>query len=133
MVRITCLDSETVEKKGQPAFQNVLTTSELARVLLWPTSQPRRVRGRRSSAGYSLMILTIMVVLIIMVILIVVVILIMMILVLMARRFAAIVVVVSPDKASREQRADRAQQQRKLQNRPFGSIHRVSSGNGETA
>ena len=55
--RTTCLDSETVEKKGQPAFQNMLTTSELARVLLWLTSQPRRVRGRRSAAVYSGIIL----------------------------------------------------------------------------
>jgi hypothetical protein len=55
------------------------------------------------------MILSIMVVLIIMVILVIVVILIMMILVLMARRFAAIAIVVSPDKASHEQRADGAQ------------------------
>ena len=72
-----------------------------------------------------------MVVLIIMVILVVVVILIVMILILMAWRF--VVIVVSPDEASRKQHGDCAQQDRQFQSRPFGSMHRVSSGNDETA
>ena len=74
-----------------------------------------------------------MVVLIIMMILVVMVILIMMIVILRARRFVAIVIVVSPDKASRKQHGDCAQQDRQFQSRPFGSMHRVSSGNDETA
>ena len=52
---------------------------------------------------------------------------------LMARRFAAIVVVVSPDKASRKQYRDCAQHDCQFQNRPFAFIHRVSSGDDETA
>jgi hypothetical protein len=64
-------------------------------------------------------------------ILVVVVILIMMIVILMPRRF--VVIVVSPDKASRQQHGDCAQQDRQFQSWPCGSLHRVSSGNDETA
>jgi hypothetical protein len=56
-----------------------------------------------------------MVVLIFVVLLIFMVILIMMFLILMARRFVAIAVVVSPDKASRCQHRDCAQQSRQFQ------------------
>jgi len=44
--RTTCLDSETVEKKGQPVFQNMLTTNELARVLLWPDLTTEASQGQ---------------------------------------------------------------------------------------
>ena len=48
-----------MEKKGQPAFQNMLTTSELAPYSTFYPPQMRRVTSKRSEAAYSGMILSI--------------------------------------------------------------------------